>query len=96
MGIFTTPTKTDGEVSELWRWFVVLVQELNKFLTPAIKDVVIGTSETAVAHGQSWIPTVAVATPKANATVWQSKASDLKNCYFTASTSVTCDVKVFR
>jgi len=49
----------------------------------------IGTSQTTVAHGLGYIPTVISILVKSNANVWQSNVADITNIYLTSSVAAT-------
>ena len=49
----------------------------------------IGTSQTTVAHGLGYTPTVVSILTKANANVWQSAVADATNVYLTSSVAST-------
>lgn len=94
--ILNFPTRPSGDVAELWEATIDLVQQLEGILFTTIKGVTIGTSETAVAHGKKDAPSIGIAIPRTNVAVWQSSQPDSRCCYFTAASSVICDIKVLR
>lgn len=96
MGVLSFPTSPNGDVKSLWEATLELVQQLEGMLFTTINGVTIGTAETAVAHGKKDIPSMGIAIPRTNVAVWQSSQPDSVCCYFTAASSVVCDIKVFR
>lgn len=54
----------------------------------------IGTTQTTVAHGLGYTPTIVNISQKSNASVWQSAVADATNIYLTASVSVNVDIYV--
>ncbi len=96
MSILNVPTSPGGSLADLWATVMDLSQQLEQSLFVTIKEVTIDTTETPVAHGKAFIPSIAVAVPQTNVAVWQSSQPDAQFCYFTAASSVVCDVKVFR
>lgn len=96
MAILNFPTSPGGTLAELWAAFMDLAQQLESALFVTVKEVTIDTTETPVAHGQSFIPSICVPVPQTNVAVWQSSQPDAQYCYFTAASSVVVDVKVFR
>lgn len=96
MSILNFPTSPSGNIADLWSACMDLVHQLEQSLFVTVKEVTIYTTETPVAHGQAFTPSVAVAIPQTNVAVWQSSQPDAQFCYFTAASSVVCDVKVFR
>lgn len=96
MAILSFPTRPSGTLGELWNACIDLVHQLESLLFVTIKDQTITTAETAVAHGQSYTPSIGIPVPRTNVAVWQSSQPDEKYCYFTAASPVVVDVKVFR
>lgn len=96
MSILNFPTQPGGSVADLWYACMDLVQQLEQSMFVTIKEVTIETTETPVAHGQKFIPSAGAPIARTNVAVWQSSQPDAQFCYFTAASSVVCDVKVFR
>lgn len=73
-----------------------LVQQMESFFVTYVHGVTIATTETSVAHGQKWVPSMGIPLARTNVAVWQSKQPDSRFCYFTAAAPVVIDVKVCR
>lgn len=96
MAILNFPVKPGGTLVELWNACMDLAQQLSSLLFVSIKEQAVGTSETPIAHGQSFVPSICVPVARANVAVWQSSQPDNRFCYLTAASPVVVDVKVFR
>lgn len=59
-----------------------------------IRDVLVGTTSTPIAHGLSTAPRMVLVCPQADARVWRSATPDSTLVYLRASASVTCDIEV--
>ena len=94
MSVLNFPVKPGGNTAELWGVCMELVQQLESLLFVVIRDVTIETTETPVAHGQNFIPSVGVPLPRTNVAVWQSTPPDERFCYFTAASTAVIDVRV--
>lgn len=96
MAIFNFPIKPKGDAETLWTWILRLIPQMESFFCAYVHGVTIATSETAVAHGQKYVPNMGIPVARTNVAVWQSKQPDERFCYFTAASSVVIDVKVCR
>ena len=100
MSIFNIPRNKAGRgeeaASTLWDAVLDLADDIEAFFSVTIHDVLIGTDETVVAHGQKYTPSICIPVAQSNATVWRTRESDDRFCYFAASSAVTCDIRVMR
>lgn len=92
------PQRTPRDIVEAWVYVLELVRQLNGRSrqgggNPTILAT-IGTSETTVKHGGATVPRKATARPRAAVAVGQTKQPDSTNVYFTAASSVLCDIDV--
>ena len=95
MSILDYPQREPDSIKELHDRLVDLVNQLENSLFAVIRGVTIKATETPVAHGQSSAPKAMLAIPRTNVAVWSSHQPDAKCGYFTAASSVVCDVKIF-
>jgi hypothetical protein len=89
---FRFPTHPPSSLLELFQWVRDLLPQLEPKI---IKNMEIGTNETAVAHGLKSVPRfVSHSTPDCLVRIRQTKPPDAKNIYFRASTLCVVDVWV--
>ena len=72
-----------------------MARQLDDFLSSTIKGVTIHTTETQIAHGKKWTPSIAIPIRITNIAVWQSRPPDSKYVYITATTECVVDLRVF-
>jgi hypothetical protein len=95
MKVINFPIRPSGDIRELWDSTIDLARQLDDFLSSTLKNVVIHTTETQIAHGKKWTPSIAIPIRITNVAVWQSRPPDSKYCYFTATTECVVDLRVF-
>lgn len=94
MAVLRWPKQQPQNLEELYGWLSEMVDQLENRLT-VVRGVTIGTSETTVAHGKPHRPTAMWAEARTNVAVWKSSQPDERAGYFTAASSVVCDVYVY-
>jgi hypothetical protein len=87
----TFPLKPNGTIAELWQAVLDLIPQLERGV---IRNVSIGTTETAIAHGMTAAPDVVFWAQQSNVTIWRSSAPDERFVYLTASSACVADLKV--
>ena len=87
------PDRRNPTASEVARDVQELLPQLERVV---LLDKSVGTTQTAIAHGQRGAPRHLSITPHSDVRVWRSAPSDSRCIYLTASAACVVDVELIK